>query len=138
MKNIIALEGIGGSGKTSTLKIVINKFREVSSSSLASAQKTGKDQREIFNVNDKKVGIETQGDPNSRLETSLELFTSEGCDLIICATRTYGGTVKIVEKLSPPYEISWRGQSFVQRSKLQHESNAAIAELIFKEGLTYL
>lgn len=42
------------------------------------------------------IGIESQGDPNSRQEESLINFEKLNCDLIICATRTYGSTVESV------------------------------------------
>ena len=56
-----------------------------------------------------KIGLESQGDPNSRMiydDTLKKLADSElipelgGCDIIICATRTGGMTVKKVDGIA--------------------------------------
>jgi hypothetical protein len=56
-----------------------------------------------------KIGIESQGDPNSRLFKSLKKFSSDNCDIIVCSTRTSGATVDAVETLhaSHGYDIVW-------------------------------
>lgn len=53
----------------------------------------------ILEINNHLIGIESQGDPNSRLKSSLIKFVNEKCDIIICATRTCGETVNAVNKL---------------------------------------
>jgi len=140
--NIIALEGKGNSGKTTVLNIVLAELVKSSSSNVKAAQKIprkiGGDAREILIINGKKVGIETQGDPGSRLADSLKLFVKEGCELIVCATRTSGSTVDLVNQYVPPYGISWRSQSVLSKASLRHESNTFITNLIVKEALSYL
>lgn len=37
-----------------------------------------------------KIGIESQGDPNSELVSHVNLFLNENCDIIVCACRTKG------------------------------------------------
>lgn len=56
-------------------------------------------------VNGLLIGIESQGDPNSRLQNSLSHFANIGCDIIFCACRTKGMTVSWVNALSPQYNI---------------------------------
>lgn len=44
------------------------------------------------------IGLESQGDPNSRLTTSIKEFASEKkCDVIICACRTKGKDVREIK-----------------------------------------
>ena len=43
------------------------------------------------------------GDPGSSQEESLEKLLKEGCDIVVTACRSYGGTVEIVEKLAVKY-----------------------------------
>lgn len=134
MKKIIALRGAGDTGKTNTLRIVHEALSSISESSIEEYAADGVDLRDVFTINGFKVGIETQGDPGSRLSSSLELFVRAGCELIVCATRTRGETIELVNKLSPLYHVSWRGQSSLSEASLRDESNQAIAKLIIKEA----
>ncbi|MFA5266204.1 MAG: hypothetical protein WC378_20465 [Opitutaceae bacterium] len=134
MKKIIALWGSADSGKSSSLKIVHKALSKLSGRTIEAFSVSGVDVRDIFIINGVKVGIETQGDPGSRLEESLDIFKNEGCKLIICATRTKGQTTELVNNLKPLYYISWRGQSSVSEDTLRDESNNAIASLILKEA----
>lgn len=56
-----------------------------------------------------KIGIESQGDPNSIMFTTLPQFASEGRELIICATRTRQGTVDLIGEISGTYgyDVIW-------------------------------
>ncbi len=60
-----------------------------------------------------KIGIESQGDPNSRMiseDTVTKLADKDmvpeigGCDIIICATRTEGKTVNKVDEIANKYD----------------------------------
>lgn len=62
--------------------------------------------RVVLSINGMRIGIETTGENTKRIQQSLDLFVSLGCEVIICATRTSGKTVKAVETL-PGYEIVW-------------------------------
>lgn len=46
-----------------------------------------------------KVGIESQGDPNSRQNQSIDDFLNAGCEIILVACRTRGKTVNKIEWL---------------------------------------
>jgi hypothetical protein len=105
-KKVFALRGKGNSGKTSTLKRVVEKFEGLHGA-LVKRLIDATDIRAIVSIGGLKIGIETEGDPNGRLEKSLTVFKTEGCVIIICATRTRGMTVKLVEALEPEYEIEW-------------------------------
>ncbi|MBX9753464.1 MAG: hypothetical protein K2X80_01825 [Pseudomonadaceae bacterium] len=140
MNKISALWGAANSGKTSTLKLVHEKLQVISSGNIAeiSISNTDSDIRDIFTISGKRVGIETQGDPNSRLKESLELFKKYECNYIICACRSRGSTVDLVDALKPVYHISWRGQSSVSEKGFRFKSNEAVANLIFDELVEFL
>ncbi|UTW47126.1 ATP-binding protein [Bacterioplanoides sp. SCSIO 12839] len=93
MNRVIALFGPGNSGKTSTLRIVHQQLLKMDFDTMEKYHKSHVDIREIFIIDGVKVGLETQGDPYSRLAESLELFKKIGCKIIICASRTRGSTV---------------------------------------------
>jgi hypothetical protein len=134
MKKVIVLWGTANIGKTITLKKVHKQLLKLSTNTLPEHSRNNIDIREILIINGMKVGIETQGDPNSRLAESLKLFKKQGCVLIICATRTRGQTVELVNELEPKYSVSWRGQSAVSSTEWQKQSNSAIAKLIVNEA----
>lgn len=49
---------------------------------------------------DTTIGLESQGDPNSRLITSIKEFAGEReCDIIICACRTKGKDVREIKRI---------------------------------------
>lgn len=54
-------------------------------------------------IGDILVGIESQGDPNSRMVDSLTQLREKGCDIIICACRTSGATLDRVKSLHTEY-----------------------------------
>jgi len=89
----------------------------------------------IITVNGIKIGIESQGDPNSNLFTSLALFDKEKCDLIICATRTKGNTVNEVMKYesNSGYDVIWLSNLFSgqkDKDELNNKSSYFVNSLI--------
>jgi len=85
-------------------------------------------------IDELKIGIESQGDPNSRLPDSLKKFSGDNCDIIVCATRTSGETEKTVQRLAPKYEIIWvtnyRYDQYDKAEKLNQFSAGQIFSLI--------
>ena len=133
MKRVIVLRGTENTGKTQTIKKVYELM-------LAKYQVTRVHEkiykREItcvLLVNNKKIGIESQGDPNSRLRRNLEYFVDINCEIIICATRTYGQTVDAVNTLSDNYEIVWIDKTIERISHNQSDINVGDANKIIKE-----
>jgi hypothetical protein len=61
----------------------------------------------IMTIDDVKFGIESQGDPNSRLFKNLDRFVKIGCKVIVCATRSRAATVEAVNSLSGEFRIEW-------------------------------
>ena len=87
MKNkLFALTGKYDSGKTSTIKLVYNILQEK-----FNLQKIDdkNDIKVIIEINGVKIGIESEGDPQSegggRLKDSLKEFVSSNCQIIICS-----------------------------------------------------
>lgn len=106
-KTIIANWGHAKQGKSATVKKVAQLLMQ--QSSVPFAIDYSSDIREVIIVNGIKYGIESQGDPNSRLFSSLEYFAQINCDFIICSTRTSGATVDAVSDMYNKYgyDIIW-------------------------------
>lgn len=59
-------------------------------------------------IGDVLIGIESQGDSNSRQSKSLLEFAKMGCTIILCACRSRGTTKQNVVKLrKSSYSIIW-------------------------------
>lgn len=142
MKKFIALYGAGSRGKSTTLKMVY-KFLDASFELLPEKNvrpdewgtyllKDRYDIRVIFAVNGVRVGLESQGDPNSRLEESLQFFCDNKCRLIVCPTRTWGSTVDCVKKLENDFQVEWIKKTFSDDEQGQESCNKADAKKIIK------
>jgi hypothetical protein len=105
MRKMIVIEGAGNRGKSSAIRtirsVLLEKFpsaRELAGKGFPIPETIGTncngDIRTIIELNGKKIGIESQGDPGSRQKQSLALFLREKCDYIICAARSRGYTVE--------------------------------------------
>lgn len=135
MKKVIALKGRSNIGKTSTLKLFNDMLTDNFPPVNIEHHIDGKDIRVVYTLHGGiKVGIETQGDPYSRLPDSLGLFDRLGCKLIICACRSSGATVEAVESLKPKYVTSFRGQSSVSLKEWRKRSNSNMASMLLEEA----
>ncbi|MDD2865184.1 MAG: hypothetical protein PHC99_10765 [Methylococcales bacterium] len=128
MKQIFAVRGIEKCGKSSCIKKIYEILRENYPKAYVDIINEGYDITVIVVIDEIKIGIESAGDPNSRLPSSLKRFEQEDCKIIVCATRTRGGTVKAVENLAN-FAIKWFHK---QRQKNEDEENRKMAENIFK------
>jgi len=116
MKIAIAQSSPENVGKTTTIsaiyKILLEMFPEAGAEYLLDP---GQDIRAVVTIRGIRIGIESQGDPwkmAARLEPSLALFVSLECEAIICATRTFGGTVDVVRGLeNHGYAFTWRNRT---------------------------
>ena len=62
----------------------------------------------VIEVHGILVGIESQGDPGSRMFNSLKDFLSAGCEIIVIACRTYGATYRAVNDMHQHgYQVIW-------------------------------
>lgn len=136
MKKIYALYGSSEKGKSETIKILLEKLKlkypEHKIMNIISPIYSG-DIRVVIKINDRIIAIESQGDPNSRIFKSIPEFVNINADIIICATRTRGETVKLVERQKDKYEIVWiRKESSINKSEYTTD-NQKIAEKILEK-----
>ena len=131
MKTLFALQGAGATGKSDTLIRLYALIKVKYPNASYREFHRGRDVKVIIDrVDGKKIGLESQGDPNSRLSDSLALFKSERCDIIFCACRSSGMTVNFVNSLSPPYKAIFVLQTRVNTRSQQSSSNDKMADML--------
>jgi len=115
MSDIYALKGKGNSGKSETIKFVYSELIQKYPSATIQQLSTGtQDIKAILsNIKGHTIGIESQGDPSSRLQQSLQDFAKANCTIIFCATRTRGMTVTWVNSMAGQYSIHFIPQTYV-------------------------
>lgn len=132
-KTTLAVWGVANIGKSQTIKsvydLLLSKYPKAKQEHVID----GKDVRAVVTINGKKIGIESQGDPNSRLFESLELFVKVKCQVIVCATRTRGATVTAVESLETNYDVIWYEKESVNGSSAQTKINLTMAKKLVNE-----
>lgn len=115
MSDVFALQGTGNCGKSTTLaslySTLLTKYPKATSEDIHN--RTADIAIIMRGVNGFVVGIESQGDPGSRLQRTLNAFVTANCDIIFCACRTRGMTVDWVNALSPQYNIHFVQQNYV-------------------------
>lgn len=144
-KTIIAVHGRAGEGKSETIKkvceIILRDFPNAIPSTIPNYSG---DILLTIQLDKIKIGFESQGDPNSRMiydDTIKKLADKElnkelgGCDIIICATRTGGMTVKKVDKIANIYGYNtlWISSFFspkLNNSVLNNKAANNIIEII--------
>jgi hypothetical protein len=82
----------------------------------------------------KKIGIESEGDPNCRLGQSLIDFENAGCDIIFCAARMRGMTVKWICSHAA-YTLHFIRQVIVPDARQKQSNNEMACKLIQAAGL---
>jgi len=92
-KLVIANRGSKEQGKTSSIREV---FDILAAKYPANVYIDYGDIMATIKIGDVLVGLESQGDPGSRIFDSLEKFVELGCDVIVCACRSYGDTTDAV------------------------------------------
>lgn len=114
MKNtVIAIWGHGGQGKSQTVrgiyKELVNNHGAVVTNLVQSKLPQNGDVKVVLSIGNVIIGIESQGDPKSRVLVSVPEFARIGCNVIICATRTSGETVKTVRDTANNngYRLIW-------------------------------
>jgi len=107
-KTIIANKGISNQGKSSSIKNVAKEILEQFPTAISSQNPINyeEDINVIITIDNIKIGIESQGDPNSRIFTSLPGFAKKGCDIILCASRSNGETVNVIERTKSTYDYN--------------------------------
>ncbi len=133
MKKVFALRGTSNRGKTQTIRTVDELLRtKHPGASVEHEYRTRAELSVVLGINGVKIGIETTGENAERIRQSLDQFVTLGCEVIICATRTSGKTVKAVEAL-PGYEIVWLERPAQSDPMERIFSNLAMARHIAEE-----
>ncbi|WP_299773314.1 hypothetical protein [uncultured Pseudoteredinibacter sp.] len=134
MPELFALQGPGNCGKTTTLKNLYNAVCSKYPAATVQILHRGTADVAIIvrGVNGLDIGIESQGDPNSRLQNTLSTFVGEKCDIIFCACRTRGMTVDWVNALSSQYNIHFVQQN--QVAKNYAAINSAMAASLMQQA----
>lgn len=115
-KTMFALQGRGGSGKSSTIAYVLDELLKHASSN--PDVKRGKQRQgglppevwwAVLTINDVLVGITSPGDNEEHVRKRVQRLIDAGCQVILCAIRTDGGSVTALQELAesalPPYKI---------------------------------
>jgi len=139
MGNIYALKGRENCGKTETIKfvcqILVNKYK-ISQTQIQDFFPNTPDIKIILSgIKGMKIGIESQGDPKSRLEQSLKDFVNAGCDIIFCACRTRGKTVQWINSHKPKYTPFFTKQTIAAPARQKQSNNNMAQQLIKQAGL---
>ena len=107
-KTIIAVHGRANEGKSETIKNVCKIILDTFPIAKPSKENINysDDINLIIDINGVRIGIESQGDPNSRMiwKKTVRKLAEEKCDIILCATRTSGETVKTVDKIANDFD----------------------------------
>lgn len=129
MPDVFALQGPGNCGKSASLIQLFHALQaKYPAATIQSVHSGTADIAVIMRgVMGLVVGIESQGDPGSRLQQSLPAFAAAKCNIIFCACRTSGMTVGWVNALSPPYNIHFIPQTRVATNHAATNSATAAA-----------
>ena len=123
MKTIICLSGKSNIGKTATIQQVWKKIGN-STKPMATAS-ANKEILAKFTYKNHLIGIESFGDPHSKQSEWIEILIKAECKIIVCASRSYGETVEIVENYAKDYgyAIIWVSPIFTNTDieNLQYE-----------------
>ena len=132
MKTILAIRGVGNCGKSTTLGYLIEMIKAAYPGATFDEDRFKVDITIVITIDGKKIGIETQGDPNSRLGASLNRFIEIGCEVIICATRSYGSTIDLVNTAAGRgYQLRWFEKRRNAKCHDRLEVDKAAAEEVF-------
>lgn len=134
MRHLFALQGVGNCGKSDTLIYLFQALQtKYPTATIQTFNHRTKDIEIIMRgVNGLVVGIESHGDPNSRLQKSLRAFAEAKCDIIFCACHKRGMTVDWVNALSTAYSIHFIVQTKV--SDNYGATNTATTSLLMQQA----
>ena len=117
MKLIIANRGARDIGKTASIKNVFTtlyaKYAATTKiyepKNVADLPKSWVDVKAIMTIGDVLVGIESQGDPGSRMQESVKHFIKKGCEIMLVACRNQGDTINTIKDLEKKhgYTVLW-------------------------------
>lgn len=140
---IIALRGKSQTGKTTTLKKLIEIIKE-KGHGVTTLEQYKNDIVIVVEINGKNVGITTRGDFKSYLATDFAEFEKWSCELFVCACRSKGETVDFLEKQSKGGTLIYHGEWYIEpkdRTDLASDidkANTYQAQMIYDEIIRML
>lgn len=131
-KTIIAIYGRANEGKSETIKLISQNIIRIFPNAIPSKINIdySGDILLTITIGNIKIGFESQGDPNSRMisENTIRKLADitfdknlGNCDIIICATRTDGMTVKKVDEIANKYNYNVLYLSSFWSPSLNHQ-----------------
>ena len=136
-KTLLVVWNAANRGKTETLKkfvelILEQYFSKVSTLSYNKAANNN-DFEMLLTIDDNKIGIVSEGDPGTGLKKKLNKLDEDNCNIIICTSRTRGGTVDDVENLSKTkkYKILW-SETYQEDGAMKHNDEVINDTNLFK------
>lgn len=129
-KTVFGIWGRAKQGKSETVKEIAKEIlaHHPSATSLPVHIDYSKDIQVIITIGKITIGIESQGDPGSRLFRSLDKFSAAKCDIIICSARSSGATFDTVGELhAKGYDIVW-----VTNHRSAHKDHAMLNDISAK------
>lgn len=129
---VIAVRGSANRGKTTSIQLAYSLLRDLYPAAEVEELNIGSDITVVITINGVKVGIESRGDPNSRLFESLNHFVRIGCKVIVCSTRSRGSTVEAVKALDEKYHVEWYSKHAASSERGQTADNHSFAQQIAK------
>ena len=128
---MICFWGLSEIGKTPAIKTIWQNLKNGSNPPLDTSSD---DICDIVYLDGHKIGIESQGDPDSKQKEWIDELIKEECEIIICASRTKGSTVEIVESRAKNYgyDLIWLSPLSSTQSSLHPYLNSTTSESIIK------
>ena len=150
MKLIIANRGGHDIGKTTSIRNAFNVLQAkypmtttvYEPVGVSSFPIVGGEVKATIKIGTTLVGIETQGDPGSRMQQSVDDFVAWGCEIILVACRNQGGTINKITNLESNhgYTVLWLQNGKCTDpacwQKLEEKYGNWIADIIEKCALT--
>jgi hypothetical protein len=137
-KTIIVIWGKGGSGKSTTIAYALAELRKHASDSTVKRgrQRPGGPPEvwsAILTIDGVQVGITSPGDNGPAVRRRVKPLIDAGCQVVVCATRTGGGSAAALRELAsqaePPFEIKWI-EKVSGEPDSERRDRAACAEIV--------
>ena len=108
--DLIVLRGRRESGKTTTIVKAWDLLKAHPGVTVINDKNPASPEvhRGVLEIDGVRVGITSQGDAEKYLKPAIAYLISQGCVVIVCATRTFGETVDFVNGLGQQgWRIDW-------------------------------
>lgn len=136
MGTIIALRGIGNSGKSNTIRILHNLILNNGYQVIDSNFNLSSDFHSIFLIRGIRVGITSSGDNYDLVHDNLAILIDNGCEICVCACRTYDrvppGTNAAVEGFNN-FDYQYVEKTYDNNVNTQTQTNTTDAQRLLTE-----